>query len=84
MHVSLFRNEFNKFNNTGAQMLDSIYHIAFKLLKIAYIFSLTRNVKMDVTVLNMLTTSGLSILLHGVILLTEATSRNSVYIFLSI
>ena len=25
--LSLFRNEFNKFNNTGARMLDSIYHI---------------------------------------------------------
>ena len=25
--LSLFRNEFNKFNNTGAQMLDSIYHM---------------------------------------------------------
>ena len=25
--LSLFRNEFNKFNNTGAQMLDSVYHI---------------------------------------------------------
>ena len=24
---SLFRNEFNKFNNTRAQMLDSIYHM---------------------------------------------------------
>ena len=24
--VSLFRNEFNIFNNTRAQMLDSIYH----------------------------------------------------------
>ena len=24
--LSLFRNEFNKFNNTGARMLDSIYH----------------------------------------------------------
>ena len=24
---SLFRNKFDKFNNTGAQMLDSIYHI---------------------------------------------------------
>ena len=24
---------FNKFNNTGAQMLDSIYHLTFKLLK---------------------------------------------------
>ena len=25
--LSLFPNEFNKFNNTGARMLDSIYHI---------------------------------------------------------
>ena len=25
--LSLFCNEFNKFNNTRAQMLDSIYHI---------------------------------------------------------
>ena len=25
--LSLFRNEFNKFNNTRAQMLDSIYHM---------------------------------------------------------
>ena len=24
--LSLFLNEFNKFNNTGAQMFDSIYH----------------------------------------------------------
>ena len=32
--LSLFRNEFNKFNNTGAQMLDSIYHMTLKLLKI--------------------------------------------------
>ena len=24
---SLFRNEFNKFNNTGARILDSIYHM---------------------------------------------------------
>ena len=25
--LSLFRNEFNKFDNTGARMLDSIYHM---------------------------------------------------------
>ena len=31
--VSLFRNELNKFNNTGAQMLDSIHHMTLKLLK---------------------------------------------------
>ena len=28
-----FRNEFNKFNNTGARMLDSIYHMPFKIMK---------------------------------------------------
>ena len=30
--LSLFRNEFNKFNNTRAQMLDSIYHMTLRLL----------------------------------------------------
>ena len=29
----LFRNKFNKFNNTGAQILDSIYHMTLKLIK---------------------------------------------------
>ena len=28
----LFRNKFNKSNNTGAQMLDSIYHMTFKII----------------------------------------------------
>ena len=31
--LSLFRNEFNKFNDTGARVLDSIFHMALKLLK---------------------------------------------------
>ena len=31
--LSLFCNEFNKFNNTGARMLDSIYHMTLKLLE---------------------------------------------------
>ena len=32
--LSLFRNEFyNKFNNTGARMLDSIYHMTLRLVK---------------------------------------------------
>ena len=30
--LSLFHNEFNKFNNTRARMLDSIYHITLSLL----------------------------------------------------
>ena len=29
--LSLFRNEFKKFNYTGTRMLDSIYHITFRL-----------------------------------------------------
>ena len=32
-----FRNEFNKFNNTGARMLGSIYHMALYHLKIAFL-----------------------------------------------
>ena len=28
--LSVFPNEFNKFNNTGARMQDSIYHITLK------------------------------------------------------
>ena len=30
--LSLFRNEFNKFNNTSARMLDSIDHMTLSLL----------------------------------------------------
>ena len=30
--LSLFRNEFNKFNNKRARMLDYIYHMTLKLL----------------------------------------------------
>ena len=30
--LSLFRNEFNKFNNTRARMLDSIYHMTLRIL----------------------------------------------------
>ena len=31
--LSLFRNDFNKFNNTKARILDSIYHMKLGLLK---------------------------------------------------
>ena len=31
--LSLFHNEFNKFNNTGARIIDSIYHITLKLFR---------------------------------------------------
>ena len=30
--LSLLRNEYSKFNNTRAQMLDSIYHMAISLI----------------------------------------------------
>ena len=30
--LSLFRNELDKFNNTRARMLDSIYHMTLRLL----------------------------------------------------
>ena len=35
--LSLFRNEFNKFNNTGEPILDSMHHRTLKLLKIAFL-----------------------------------------------
>ena len=31
--LSLFRNEFNKFNDTRAQMLDSFYRMTLRLLE---------------------------------------------------
>ena len=82
--LSLFRNEFNKFNNTGARMLDYIYHMILKILKIAFLVRkrqdfplfLICNVIMDVITIpeNLYTTSSLSILLHGVISLPDVTS----------
>ena len=33
---SFFRNGFDKLNNTGARMLDSIYHMILKLLEIIF------------------------------------------------
>ena len=30
--LSIFRNEFNKFNNSGARVLDSMYHMTLRLL----------------------------------------------------
>ena len=53
--LSLFRNKFNKFNNTRARMLDSIYHHDIKILKncifgvkMSRVFLILRNVIMDV------------------------------------
>ena len=51
--LPLFRNEFNKFNNTRARMLDCIYHMINTLKsyfwrKNVIILSLCHNVVMDV------------------------------------
>ena len=51
--LSLFRNEFYKFNNTRARMLDSIYHMTNTLKsdfwrKIIKFVIILRNVVMDV------------------------------------
>ena len=52
--LSLFRNEFNKFNNTRARMLDYIYHMTNTLIShfwrknIIFFFHYERNVVMDV------------------------------------
>ena len=35
--LSLFRNEFNIFNNTGAQRLDSIYHMTLNFFEIIFL-----------------------------------------------
>ena len=64
--LSIFRNEFNKFNNTRVRMLDSIYHMTNTLKshfrrKNVIILSLhVRNVIMDVITfpVNLSTTSG--------------------------
>ena len=73
----LFHNEFNVLYNTGARMLDSIYHMISTLIK-NRIFGvktsrfrhLLRNFIIDVITF---TTSGLSISLHSVISLPDAT-----------
>ena len=79
----LFRNEFNKFNNTGARMLDPTYHMTLKSIKncifgvkTSRFCNLLRNIIMDVITFpeNLLPTRGLLILLHSIISLPDATS----------
>ena len=41
--LSFFCNEFNKFNNMGTRMLDSIYHMTLKLLKNISFWHVTSN-----------------------------------------
>ena len=44
-NLSLFHNKFFKFNNTGARMLDSIYHMTLKLLKNCIFWHWDENIK---------------------------------------
>ena len=80
--LSLFRNEFTEFNITRPRMLDYLScdikitlksHFCRKNLIFCYY---VHNVVMDVITfpVNLYTTGGLSILLHGVISLQDATS----------
>ena len=39
--LSLFRNEFNKFNNTRARMLDSIYHMTLSVKRYNFVIYAT-------------------------------------------
>ena len=71
--LSLFCNKLNKFNNTGAQILDSIY-MTSKLIKnhifgvkVSTFYHLLRNVIMDIIV------QRFKIFLHGVISLPDPT-----------
>ena len=67
--LSLFRNEFNKFNNTRARMLDSISHMTHTLKSHFW--------RKNVMILSSCTQrcyGRLQILLHGVISLPDATS----------
>ena len=45
--LSLNDNDFNKFNNTGAQLLDSIYHV------IVYSETQLKGIKVLLTILNL-------------------------------
>ena len=83
--LSLFRNEFNKFNNTRARMLDSIYHMTNTLKshfwhKNVIILSLCTQrcyVRNNVS-RKSISTCGLLILLHCIISLPDATSYDKI------
>ena len=82
--LSLFRTEFNKFNKTGARMLDSIHPLSLKshfCHKNVTICHHVRNAVMDVIAfpLNLYTTNVLSILMHGFISHSNATSYDKVF-----
>ena len=78
--LSLFRNEFKKFNNTRARLLDSIYHMTNTLKSH---FWRKKPYNFFIMYATLLWTSGLSILLHGVISLLDATSYDKYVYYLN-
>ena len=69
------RNELFKFNDTGARMLGSIYHMTLTYLFKSYFWRGNVRVSSFHNVLeNLYITCGLSILMHGVFSLPDATS----------
>ena len=75
--LPLFRNKFNKFNNTEARMLDFIYHLIQIILN--HMFGVkTLGFCPMCDVKNIISfTSGLSILMRGVISLPDAASYDN-------
>ena len=82
-----FYNEFNKFIYTVARMSDSIYHIIFKISLKSYFgvktLGFCHMCHFIMFPENLKTTSGLSILMHGVISLSDATSYDKKNFYLS-
>ena len=88
--LSLFHNKFDKFNHSRARMLESIYHMALRLLqnlisvvKNVMILSLCRQPCCDYGSYNIprkSTTTGWSISLHGVISLPDVSHMISCHI----
>ena len=72
--LSLFRNKFNKFNNTGARIyLSHDIRITLKS-HLCHLLRKIYNERHCSTLLNLFTTSGSSILLHDIISLSDSTS----------
>ena len=90
--LSVFPNKFNKFNNTRAQMQDSIYHMTLKSHFISKFCTKTSRFRHQKTrrfyghqhimlrrKLHIQSTSGLSFLMHGFITLSDAMSYDKSY-----
>ena len=70
--LSLFCSKFNKFNNTGAGMLDSIYHMTLKLL-LNHIFVCKIFPYIHLIITDVITP-------HGIILLADMMSYDNLFL----